>query len=138
MSKIIKQPPRYALSIKQPWATLVVHGLKTIEIRSWPTSRRGVVWIHAGQISDSREEAWRHLPDDLQHAAKQKGGIIGRVELTDCLKYSEQKSFDADCGKHLNDPSWFHEPPLYGFVLGQPQPTEFEPLKGWVRFFRIE
>ena len=31
----------YALSVKQPWATLLVHGLKTIEVRAWPTARRG-------------------------------------------------------------------------------------------------
>ena len=30
----------YALSIKQPWAALLVHGLKTMEIRSWPTAHR--------------------------------------------------------------------------------------------------
>ena len=35
----------YALSIKQPWAALVVQGLKTIEIRRWPTARRGQILI---------------------------------------------------------------------------------------------
>src|SRR5262245_61764820 len=31
----------FALSVKQPWASLLVHGLKTIEVRRWPTARRG-------------------------------------------------------------------------------------------------
>ena len=30
----------FALSIKQPWAALLVHGQKTIEVRRWPTARR--------------------------------------------------------------------------------------------------
>src|SRR5205823_6217499 len=31
----------YALSLKQPWATLLAHAVKTIEVRKWPTARRG-------------------------------------------------------------------------------------------------
>ena len=30
----------YALSLKQPWAALLVHGLKSIEVRRWAAARR--------------------------------------------------------------------------------------------------
>src|SRR5204863_2700985 len=40
-------PCVYALSLKQPWAALLVHGRKSVEVRSWPTARRGRVLIHA-------------------------------------------------------------------------------------------
>lgn len=32
---------------KQPWASLLVYGIKRIEGRSWPTQHRGRLWIHA-------------------------------------------------------------------------------------------
>lgn len=37
-----------AISIKQPWASLIAHGIKDIENRSWRTNYRGRVLIHAG------------------------------------------------------------------------------------------
>jgi activating signal cointegrator 1 len=38
-----------ALSLTQPWATLVAIGAKRIETRSWPTGYRGVLAIHAAK-----------------------------------------------------------------------------------------
>lgn len=38
-----------ALSLKQPWASMVANGTKTIETRSWRTSYRGPLAIHASQ-----------------------------------------------------------------------------------------
>lgn len=37
-----------AITIHQPWASLVACGAKKIETRSWPTSYRGPIAIHAG------------------------------------------------------------------------------------------
>src|SRR5207245_2747235 len=40
VTRIFTMPEvRYALSLKQPWATLLVHGLKSIEVRRWSTPR---------------------------------------------------------------------------------------------------
>ncbi len=41
-------PPCRYLSIRQPYATAVVRGLKMVENRSWGTTYRGLVLIHAG------------------------------------------------------------------------------------------
>ena len=41
--------PRQAISIRQPWAWLIVHGWKNIENRMWRTSYRGPVLIHASK-----------------------------------------------------------------------------------------
>ena len=38
-----------ALTLNQPWATLVALGLKRYETRSWPTSHRGILAIHASK-----------------------------------------------------------------------------------------
>jgi len=42
-----------ALSIKQPWAELILRGRKQIEVRSWSTAYRGFVWLHTGRSRDT-------------------------------------------------------------------------------------
>src|SRR2546421_11293269 len=79
-----------ALSLRQPWAWLVVNGYKDIENRSWRTNHRGPLLIHAGS-SD------RELTIDLKNHIKDKygvalpetvetGGIVGVVGVVYCVK----------------------------------------------------
>src|SRR5262249_32122742 len=106
----------YALSLKQPWAALLVSARKTIEVRRWPTFRRGRFLVHAALVSDPRREAWALVPDELRDLTDLTGGIIGACELTECKSYRTRAAFKADQPHHLNDPSWFQELGLYGFV----------------------
>ena len=46
-----------ALSLWQPWASLIALGVKTIETRSWSTTYRGPLLIHAGQHLARLDEA---------------------------------------------------------------------------------
>lgn len=88
------------LSLRQPWAYLMTRGLKTIETRTWGTSYRGTVAIHASQGWSAREAetcrlmAAHGLPLPVPSViALTKGaravhfrtGIVGAVELTDCV-----------------------------------------------------
>lgn len=41
-----------ALSLWQPWATLIAVGAKTFETRSWSTDYRGPLLIHASKNTD--------------------------------------------------------------------------------------
>src|SRR5439155_15260961 len=107
----------YALSLKQPWAALLVHGRKTIEVRRWPTPPRGRILIHAARVPDERPEAWAHVPAELAEAARLVGGIVGAGDLQACLVYRSAEQFTRDRDKHLNDPSWFRPPKLYGFCF---------------------
>ena len=127
----------YALSLKQPWATLLVHGRKTIEVRRWPTGRRGRILIHAARVSDPRPEAWRHVPKDLLRSARLVGGFIGAADLTDCQTYRQLRAFAADQPKHLNDPAWFDGPVLYGFTFANAVVLPFQTYPGWMRFFPV-
>ncbi len=131
-------PPEVALSIKQPWATLVVHGLKTIEIRRWPTLRRGRVLIHAGKVPDDRLSGWARVPTELESFARLRGGIVGAVEVADCLTYRTLEEFTRDQGAHCNEPEWFEPPALYGFQMGKPETVAFRPYAGWFKFFTVE
>ena len=49
-----------ALSIRQPWAWMILYAGKDIENREWPTRFRGRVLIHAskGMTHDEWEDAW--------------------------------------------------------------------------------
>ena len=126
-----------ALSLKQPWATLLAQGRKTIEIRRWPTLKRGPILIHAAQIADPRPEAWALLPKEWLVMAKQAGGIIGVGELTDCVAYRTRETFAVDQEKHLNDPAWFEAPAMYGFVFTDLKSMPFRRYPGWMRFFEV-
>jgi len=128
----------YALSLKQPWATLLAHGCKTIEVRSWPTSQRGRILIHAARVSDDRPEVWARVPDELREAAQQVGGIVGAGDLTGCLAYRSLEAFIADQARHLNDPAWFRPPVLYGFTFTNLTPLPFRRYPGWMRFFPVK
>src|SRR5262245_42473343 len=138
MTEIRPTAPEYALSIRQPWATLLVHGLKTIEVRRWPTARRGRILIHAAGVSDSRPEAWRYVPPQLVEEAHLLGGIVGRCELVGCVVYRSRDAFVADCPRHLNEADWFESAGLYGFQFRQPEVIPFHRCPGWMRFFPVE
>jgi hypothetical protein len=128
---------QYALSLKQPWAALLVHGLKTIEVRRWPTARRGRILIHAARVPDERPQAWAHLPPQWLETAQLLGGIIGAADLTDCLTYRTLGAFRADQERHLNEPSWF-QAPMYGFSFTNLTVLPFRRYPGWMRFFAVE
>ena len=52
------------LTIKQPWATLIMQGDKRFEFRSWQTKYRGDLLIHAGKGID--KEAMKRLENIFQ------------------------------------------------------------------------
>ena len=137
LSKIVADGP-VALSIRQPWATLVVHGIKTIEIRSWSTKKTGEIYIHAGQLADRREDAWRFVPKKLREWTERRGGIVGRARLIECVSYEDSASFAKDVKRHLNNPDWFQPPRLYGLVMSELEPVDFLPCKGGLYFFPVK
>jgi ASCH domain len=130
--------PNYALSIKQPWAALLVSGRKTIEIRKWPTAIRGRVLIHAGRTADHRPQGWALVSDELRPLTQFRGGVIGTADLNGCVMYRTQAKFAADVDKHCNEPSWFTPPQMYGFTFGGATDLPFYPWKGNVRFFTVQ
>ena len=69
------------LTIKQPWASLIIDGHKRYEFRSWKTNYRGKLLIHVG-MSLERDMVDRFKDYNLDYI---KGAIIGEVELVDCI-----------------------------------------------------
>jgi len=121
-----------ALSIRQPWAWLIVHAGKDIENRCWATKFRGRVLVHAAKGMTKREyedvDEFLYscsLPEsDIllpEFAELERGGVIGSVEIADCVEDS--------------DSPWFFG--KYGFVLRDPKPLPFTPWKGQLGFFDV-
>ena len=76
-----------ALSVKQPWASLIVSGIKDIENRTWKTNFIGTVLIHASKtycnkFAKTAAQALK-IPIDMKH---DYSAIIGEVDIVGCVK----------------------------------------------------
>ena len=82
------------LSIIEPWATLIKEGKKTIETRSWKTSYRGELYIHAS--SKQVDKSNPNLPNLLNlipNVSMGYGKILCKCRLVNCV-YMDQKFID--------------------------------------------
>ncbi len=76
---------RIALAIQQPWAELILRGIKTLEIRSQPTRQRGTILLYASKrvsALPAAQAAARRL--DLDVESLPRGKVVGTVDLIDC------------------------------------------------------
>ena len=74
------------ITIKQPYATLIVEGLKEYEFRTWKTKYRGDILIHAGKgIDKEAMKRYDHL--NLEYPS---GKIIAKATITDCLYVDDE------------------------------------------------
>ena len=117
-----------ALSLKQPWAELILQGKKKIEIRKWNTKFRGRFLIHASKNPD--EIAMKKFGfNDLSC-----GFIVGEAELIDVKEYKGENEFERDKNLHLADDSWGN----YGFILKNVKRIKPIPAKGNLGFWESE
>lgn len=132
-----------ALSVRQPWASLIVLGLKDIENRTWWTGERGTILVHAakGMTRDEYESAIEFAVQAIQADPRQagkpktttlrelgfafdelpRGGIVGQVDIVDCVTGSRSPWYMGEVG----------------FVLANAKPLPFRPLKGALGFFEV-
>ena len=75
-----------AITIKQPFASLIIEGYKEYEFRTWKTKFRGDILIHAGKGVDKKAmEKYKHLVSDFP-----SGCMLGIVSITDCIKIDDE------------------------------------------------
>jgi hypothetical protein len=118
-----------ALTLTQPWASLVAIGAKSIETRSWSTSYRGPLAIHAakGWSADDREFCYRLDVFPLLY----NGGIRPTSEhgLSDMLP---RGVIVAIANLHrvgrINERSNYPEPGSEIYVAGRDLPIEGDEL----------
>ena len=75
-----------ALTVKQPWATLISEGIKKYEFRSWKTNYRGKILIHAGAGID-KEKLKEFKKLNLDYPKKR---IVAVAEIEDCLELTDE------------------------------------------------
>lgn len=86
------------LSVRQPWASYLVSGLKTVELRTWSTTYRGWLWIHTGKKPDM--DAMRLL--DLDSEEFHCGGLVGLANFDSCISLDSERNWLAHRGEHLS------------------------------------
>jgi hypothetical protein len=118
------------LSIRQPWADLIIQGRKTLELRTWTVRYRGSLAIHASQTVE-RETCLAHGLDPDRVTV---GAVIGIVDLVEIFEL-DTASYEARRAEHLADEPW-GDGPLYGWRLANPRPLpEPVPTRGRMGIF---
>lgn len=85
------------LSVRQPWASPIVNGAKTVENRSWYTRHRGPLLIHVSKTVDL-DACHDH---GLDPESMPTGVILGVVTVADCKAPEEPcRSSWADNGAY--------------------------------------
>lgn len=115
-----------ALSVKQPWAWLIVNGYKDVENRSRRTHHRGPLLIHAGldksEFNDGmaayiKRKYGVDIPDTLEF-----GGVLGVVDVIDCSDVHTSPWFVKCKGN-------------FAWVLGNRRRLAFRACKGALGLF---
>ncbi len=103
------------LSIRQPWIEFILQGWKKIEWRSWSTTYRGPLYLHAARRNASTRDSLvrEFLEERGAHLAR--GCIVGRCVLADCVPHGT----------------------AYMFLLRNVRRMAPVPLSGFPRLFRL-
>lgn len=130
-----------AISIWQPWASLIAHDLKRCETRDWPTSHRGLVLIHASKrwTRDEQDVYGDFCQFGAVRAARMPatpplGAIVAVAWLAECrvmdeALIAEQTDMERAMG------AWC--PGRFAWVLGGVRAVEPIPLRGRQGLFEV-
>lgn len=112
-----------ALSVRQPWASLIASGRKTIELRSWPITYRGPLVIVASAAADASALA-RFDIDDLP-----RGATVAIVDVVDVRPVCEGDHVAA-LGAIL--------PGEYAWCLANPRPLTAVRVRGRLGLYDVD
>lgn len=137
-----------AITLTQPWATLVALGAKRIETRSWSTSYRGLIAIHAAKTfpgwakdlcySDvfRRALGWPQPPSPLTQEWLNQiatllldlplGAVIATARLVACFETSELRKVDLLTTQE--EAFGDYSPCRFGFLLENIVPSTVGPI----------
>ncbi|XP_049761511.1 activating signal cointegrator 1 isoform X4 [Elephas maximus indicus] len=129
----------WCLSMHQPWASLLVRGIKRVEGRTWYTPHRGRLWIAATAKKPSPQEVselqatYRLLRGkDLEFPSDYPSGcLLGCVDLTDCLSQKQFKEQYPDISQESDSP--------FVFICTNPQEMIVKfPIKGNPKIWKLD
>lgn len=126
------------LTIKQPYASLIIEGYKEYEFRVWKTKYRGEFLIHAGKSIDKKAmERFKYLNLDYP-----TGCIIGKANITDCILVDDEmkkllKEKDPIVYKSSINRAQ-EEKPEYAFKIENIEKVKHIYIKGKLSFFEYD
>ena len=91
-----------AISVRQPYAGLIVSGLKTIEYRAWPTSYRGRLIVCSSKMWAPGDY---EIPEDTLWAYP-TGSAVGMVDIIGCVPFNEAHLVPAIMQEMPDRPGW--------------------------------
>lgn len=99
------------ITIKQPWASLIVSGYKKIETRSWNTKYRGELLIHASKADKHMKQTISELYEYMNNRVYIEwhdktlpfGKIIGKVNLIETISTEELHSNQSISDGYKNE-----------------------------------
>lgn len=113
-----------AITIQEPWASLIGEKIKIIETRSWPCKQYGELYIHAGLSKISKSDIKAMNASALLKGELHYGSIFVKCTLSDCVLITEdfaQKIKESDpkcflCGNFT--------PGRYAWILTNIEPVD--------------
>jgi hypothetical protein len=140
------------LSIQQPFTQAIILGKKSIELRLWKTSYRGLIAIHAGKkwygdvdfVKGAYEHEVRPLAEivtRLQLPPKVRdyptGAIIGIARLVRCSRFTEE-GWKRLRDQHANTGLWNPEAFGWQFEDVQALPEPIFDVRGYPGLFGVD
>ena len=123
-----------AISLWQPWATLMVCGLKKNETRHWATSYWGPLLIHATKHMEPPTILMRQLLEPFGYkswSAFPRGALVCKVNLIDCLPTNDYTATHPEC--QFGD----YTPNRFIWITDNLQAFDPIPYKGSQGFFNV-
>lgn len=138
------------ITIKQPWASLIVEGIKDIENRTWNTKFRGRVLVHSSakdvpvfstKLTNEQFDIYSQNLIDGVVLNMQQSVIIGSVEIVDCvINHSSIWADKSDPELWDENGNPIYDKPIYNWVLVNP--IKFEKpilnVKGKLSFWEYD
>lgn len=125
------------LSIKEPYASLIMHKYKMIETRSWKTNYRGELFIHASIKMVDKKLLNNDVLELIKDIKMNYGKIICKVKLVDCIymddefiKEIRQNKKEYACGRY--------EVGRYAWILEDIEPIPSIDAKGKLNIWNYD
>ncbi len=117
------------LSLTEPCATLIKEKKKLVETRSWKTSYRGELYIHASSTKIPKE--WKENAEFMglvTEKALNFGNIICKCNLVDCIYMTKEYVEDMKKDNHQEYICGKYEEGRYAWILEDIKPLD-NPIK---------
>lgn len=126
------------LSLIEPWATLIKERKKFIETRSWKTSYRGELYIHASSKKINKSDSHTiKLLELIPNVAMGYGNILCKCKLVDCV-YMDQKFLDEIKTKEQEFLCGEYSIGRYAWILEDIEPITPIPAKGHLNIWNYQ